>query len=170
MSIQSTLLGGDMDTVEIPIEGALLGLLPQLASNRRHMYDEVRAWRLRGCQEKTIYKHFHCLEPFMRLYADKDLLTVGRKGIEDYLLWLQKATQYAPYTKEDMKRAVKRFYSDFGRWELVEWIRLHRKTKGIPRERLLTPEEVGSLKHELVGRAVGLTSGGAGIDYYIWTK
>ena len=145
MNTQSTLLGDGMEMVEMSVETALLRLLPQLASNRRHALDEIRAWRLKGCQEKTIYKHFICLLPFMRLYADKDWLRLGRREIEDYMLWLQKAQQYAPYTKEDMKRSVKRFYSDFGKWELVEWIRLHRKSKGIPRECLLTPEEVGSL-------------------------
>ena len=85
-----------MEKVEVPMGAALLQLLPVLASNRRHMLDEIRAWRLMGCQEQTIYKHFSSLRPFMRLYADKDLLRLNRREIEDYMLWLQKFDQYDP--------------------------------------------------------------------------
>ncbi len=151
MSKQSTLLGVEMEKVDMPLDTVLLRLLPQLPSNRGHILSEIRAWRLRGCKQATMYKHLICLKPFVRLYEHKNLLTVTRKEIEDFMLWLQTA-KYSQATKEDMKRAVKRFYSDFGKWELVDWIRLRRKSKGIPREHLLTPEEVGSLINHISSR------------------
>ena len=132
-----------MEMVEMSVETALLRLLPQLASNRRHALDEIRAWRLKGCQEKTIYKHFICLLPFMRLYADKDWLRLGRREIEDYMLWLRKKapairTLHKGGYEEVCQKVLFRLREVGARG--VD--RLHRKSKGIPRECLLTPEEV----------------------------
>lgn len=115
-----------------------------LECNRVYLTQTLRKFIIYNAKQKTIYKYVNSLKPFFKFYKGHDLKKLDRTQIEDFIIYLSKS-KYALLTKEDIKRALKRFYKELELVQLVDWIKVSRKSPGIPAENLLNMGEVVEL-------------------------
>lgn len=114
-----------------------------LEANKNYRKEYIRGLQLQKAKYITIKQRLTNFDTFLADHADKDILTLSARELEDYVI--------SKGQPEHLVRAIKKFYSMMDRSDITRRILLKRVQRDIKTGDLLTEDEVKRLM-EAAGR------------------